>query len=81
MKTIVLALVLALIALTGVPVIAPETAPAYAQSKDELRAKCKKMLRKSYGLESGQQRRGKTGGGASVYYSQIEACAANGGRL
>ena len=56
-------------------------APAQAQNRDALRAKCKQMLKQSYGIQKGETRRGKTGGGASVYYSQVETCVANGGRI
>jgi hypothetical protein len=81
MKTMIFALLVAFVGLMGAPVLVSDGAPAYAQSRDALRAKCKRMLKQSYGLQRGETRRGGTGGRAGAYYTQIEACAANGGRL
>jgi hypothetical protein len=58
--------------------------PAAAKGDASLEKKCKRMLQGQLGVErqpEGKGRRGKTGGGAAVYYTQIQNCVANGGRL
>ena len=81
MKSLLSAAALAFVGLTAAPVVTPDSATAFAQNKDALRAKCKQMLKQQLGVEQGRSRRGRTGGGASTYYGQIDACIAKGGRL
>ena len=64
-----------------VPFLLLDVGPAYARGKDDFQQRCKRMVQQTYGVEPGKGRRGRTAGGASTYYSQIQTCVANGGRL
>ena len=77
MKVVVLAATAALVSLTV-------ATPGDAKGAANLEKQCKRMLQQQLGVDrqpAGKGRRGKTGGGASVYYTQIQNCVANGGRL
>jgi hypothetical protein len=55
--------------------------PAAAKGDSSLKKRCKRMVQQAYGVEPGKGRRGRTAGGASTYYTQIQDCVAKGGRL
>jgi hypothetical protein len=56
-------------------------APADARGDSSLEKRCKRIVQQMYGVEPGKGRRGNTGGRAGAYYTQIQNCVANGGRV
>jgi hypothetical protein len=56
-------------------------APAEARGDSSLEKRCKRMVQQMYGVEPGKGRRGNTAGRAGAYYTQIQNCVANGGRV